>query len=97
MKFEYHVLNGWMLVREAEQKCENDFACAGFTFKGSYKTLNRKMEIYFFHIVSHNNHNSSQFRYWSTYKVNRLFVKLVNVTLRREPEHSQQIAFKYDS
>ena len=92
-KFEYPALNGWMLVREAEEKCENDFACAGFTFKGSCKTLNRKMEMYFFHIVPHNNH-ISHFFHWSSYKVKRNFVKLVNVTLRRKPKHSQQIAFK---
>ena len=77
-----------MLVKVAEQKCENDFACAGFTFKGSYKTLNRKMEIYFFHIVPE---NSPKYFYWSTYKVKRNFVKLVNVTLKREEKNSQEI------
>ena len=50
-KFEYPNLNGWMLVDEAKEKCENDFACGGFTFKGSYKTLNHSMEMYFFHVV----------------------------------------------
>ena len=53
-KFEYPELNGWMLVKVAEEMCENDFACAGFTFKGSYKTLNHEMEMYFFHIVLEN-------------------------------------------
>ena len=77
-----------MLVKEAEEKCENDFACAGFTFKGSYKTLNRKMEIYFFHFVPDNN---CKYFYWSTYKVKRHFVKLANVTLKREEMNSQEI------
>ena len=87
-KFEYPELNGWMLVKEAEEKCINDFACAGFTFKGSYQTLNRKMEIYFFHIVANNN---NKYFYWSTFKVKRHFVKLVNVTLNRDAKHSQKI------
>ena len=77
-----------MLVKEAEEKCEHDFACAGFTFKGSYKTLNRKMEMYFFHIVPNNTY---KYFYWSTYKVKRNFVKLVNVTLNRDAKHSQKI------
>ena len=38
-KFEYPKYNGWMLVEEAKAKCQNDLACGGFTFKGSYKTL----------------------------------------------------------
>ena len=33
-KFEYPLLNGWMLTEEAKSKCENDLACGGFTFKG---------------------------------------------------------------
>ena len=33
-KFEYPLLNGWMLTEEAKLKCENDLACGGFTFKG---------------------------------------------------------------
>ena len=47
-KYEYPKLNGWMLVEEAKQLCEKDLACGGFTFKGSYKTLTRPMEMYFF-------------------------------------------------
>ena len=77
-----------MLVKEAEEKCENDFACAGFTFKGSYKTLNRKMEMYFFHIVPD---NKEKYFYWSTYKVKRHFVKLVNITLKIVDKDSQEI------
>ena len=87
-KFEYPELNGWMLVNVAEKMCEKDFACAGFTFKGSYKTLNREMEMYFFHIVPE---NKPKYFYWSTYKVKRNFVKLVNVTLNRDAKHSQKI------
>ena len=44
-KFEYPKLNGWMLVEEARIICENDLACGGFTFKGSYKTLTMPMEM----------------------------------------------------
>ena len=90
-KFEYPELNGWMLVKEAEEKCVNNFACAGFTFKGSYKTLNRKMEMYFFHIVPENNY---KYLYWSTYKVKRNYVKLVNVTLKREAKYSKKISIR---
>ena len=78
-----------MLVKEAEEKCENDFACAGFTFKGSYKTLNHKMEMYFFHIVPNNTY---KYFYWSTYKVKRDFVKLLNVTLKRDTKDLQKIS-----
>ena len=81
-----------MLVKEAEEKCVNNFACAGFTFKGSYKTLNHKMEMYFFHIVPE---NSYKYLYWSTYKVKRNFVKLVNVTLKIESKGSWKIPIRY--
>ena len=87
-KFEYPKLNGWMLVKEAQQKCENDLACGGFTFKGSYKTLNRKMEMYFFHIVPD---DSNKFFYWSTYKVERNYIKLTNVTMKKEVKHSEKV------
>lgn len=50
-RFEYPSLNGWMKVDEAVEKCESDFACGGFTFKGSFVTKDVLMEIYFFHIV----------------------------------------------
>ena len=52
-KFEYPKLNGWMLVDEAKIKCDEDLACGGFTFKGSFKTKSQPMDIYFFHIVPH--------------------------------------------
>ena len=54
-KFEYPELNGWMLVDEAKTKCENDIACGGFTFKGSFKTKHVPMEVYFFHVVPSTN------------------------------------------
>ena len=53
-QFEYPKLNGWMVVNEAVDRCEADLACGGFTFKGSYKTKNVKMDVYFFHIVKRN-------------------------------------------
>ena len=54
-KFEYPKYNGWMLVEEAKVKCQNDLACGGFTFKGSYKTLTLPMEMYFFSYCSRKN------------------------------------------
>ena len=34
-RFEYPVKNGWMYPKEGKKICENDPACAGFTFKGT--------------------------------------------------------------
>ena len=50
-RFEYPKHNGWMLPREAKVKCEADISCGGFTFKGSYRTENLPVEVYFFHFV----------------------------------------------
>ena len=88
-KFEYPKLNGFMLVDEAVAKCENDFACGGFTFKGSYRTGNHFMEIYFFHIVLDT--KDSTYLYWSSYKVNRKYVKLSKVTMNPEMVNSKKI------
>ena len=33
-------------INDGKRKCENDLACAGFTSKGSYKTLKRDMQMY---------------------------------------------------
>ena len=54
-KFEYPKLNGWMNIEEAAIKCENDLACGAFTFKGSYLTINKPMEMYFFHLTKPRN------------------------------------------
>ena len=88
-KFEYPKLNGLMSVKDAKEKCENDLACAGFTFKGPYKTLNRIMQMYFFHFVPKN--NDLKYLYWSTYKVDRNFVKLSNITVNSDLKYSQII------
>ena len=40
-----------MLVDAAKKKCEEDLACGGFTFKGSFYTTKYPMEMYFFHVV----------------------------------------------
>ena len=85
-KFEYPKLNGWMLVDEARIICENDLACGGFTFKGSYKTLTLPMEMYFFHIVPEK--TGRNYFYWSTYEVDRKFVKLSKVSMKKEMKHS---------
>ena len=84
--FEYPELNGRLLVEEAKAKCENDLACGGFTFKGSYKTANHAMEMYFFHVIP--NHNDFKHLYWSTYRVNRKYVKLSKVTLKSPLKYS---------
>ena len=91
-KFEYPELNGRMLVGEAKAKCENDLACGGFTFKGSYKTVNHAMEMYFFHVIS--DHNDFKHLYWSTYKVNRKYVKLSKITLKSPLRYSQKNHFR---
>ena len=88
-KFEYPKLNGLMSVNNGIRKCENDLACAGFTFKGSYKTLNHAMQMYFFHFIPDN--NDFKYLYWSTYKVDRNFVKLYNITVKSDFKYSQII------
>ena len=88
-KFEYPKLNGLMLVTDAQEKCENDLACAGFTFKGSYKTKKQAMQMYFFHFIPEN--NDLKYLYWSTYKVDRNFVKLHNITMNPNLKNSQII------
>ena len=35
-----------MSINDGKRKCNNNLAGAGFTFKGSYKTLKRDMQIY---------------------------------------------------
>ena len=93
-KFEHPKLNGLMLVMDAQEKCENDLACAGFTFKGSYKTLKHAMQMYFFHFIPEN-HDLKYF-YWSTYKVKRNFVSLSNMTMNTELKYSQIIDNGYE-
>ena len=113
--FEYSKLNGWMYVNEAVELCEADEACGGFTFKGSYKTKNVQMEIYFFHIVKSNidslvtqeglkslllrfdylketfpylksvSLNIGQvekYPYWSTYEVERGFIRIPKTNVK---------------
>ena len=89
-KFEYPKINGLMSVNDAQIKCENDLSCAGFTFKGSYKTLNRTMQMYFFHFIPEN--NDVNYLYWSTYKVDRNYVKLTGITVKSNFEYSVDYA-----
>ena len=89
-KFEYSELNGRMLVEEAKTKCENDLACGGFTFKGAYKTANYVMEMYFFHVISDVHKDFNKYLYWSTYSVNRKYVKLSKVVLKNPLKYSLQ-------
>ena len=47
---EYEQLNGFMTPKNAKKLCEEDFACAGFTYKGA-KDLGQKFQIKFYHFV----------------------------------------------
>ena len=69
-KFEYPALNGWMLIGEAKKRCEEDLACGGFTFKGSYKTRDLPMEVYFFHVVPdpYSNEEITLWKFLARYK-----------------------------
>ena len=69
-KFEYPALNSWMLIGEAKKRCEEDLACGGFTFKGSYKTRDLPMEVYFFHVVPdpYSNEEITIWKFLSRYK-----------------------------
>ena len=93
-KFEYPKLNGLMLVSDAKAKCEYDMACAGFTFKGSYKTMKHAMKMYFFHFIPTN--DDLKYFYWSTYKVKRNFVSLSNMTMNTELKYSQIVDNGYE-
>ena len=103
-KFEYPKLNGLMSVDEATVKCEDDLACGGFTFKGSFRTKDIKMNMYFFHIVPYEpelrfslleylsslkpfdgrfeiKNNKMKYLYWSTYEVQRDFLRIDNAEI----------------
>lgn len=58
-KFEYPKLNGRMSVLQAVEKCQQDLACGGFTFKGSYGCKKVDFEMYFFHVVILNSNQHS--------------------------------------
>lgn len=123
--FEYPKLNGWMLVSEAVEKCNNDLACGGFTFKGSYQTRNDKMEVYFFHLANLDKTSNQkkfislkyflakfyylqqkftylneilkimlkrnvQYFYWSTYEVDRDFIKISHLKLKARVAFSME-------
>ena len=59
-KFEYPKLNGRMPIWQAVEKCQQDIACGGFTFKGSYRYKELQMEVYFFHLVILGNNQPSK-------------------------------------
>ena len=89
-QFEYANLNGWMFVEDARLKCDNDNACGGFTFKGSFNTKHLLMEIYFFHIVQLEpcERKEEQFLYWSTYKANKSYIVIQNTKIQPFPQNS---------
>ena len=129
--FEYPKLNGWMSVKQAVYKCENDLACGGFTFKGSFRTKQNPMEMYFFHVVKlpdelrlktlqtldqflskcryllkkfhylidmteNSHHKTNQYLYWSTYKVDRDYVRISHLKVKEGLElNSKEMKNKY--
>ena len=75
-KFEYPDLNGLLTPDEAKAKCDSDEACGGFTFKGSFANHNHPVLVYFFHVILVNCVDIQTHSYWSTYQVDRNYVKL---------------------
>ena len=75
---EYPQLNGVMTPKNAKKLCEEDFSCAGFTYKGA-KDLGQKFKIQFFHYLSKKSvevAKKSGDWTWSSYRVSRPFVYL---------------------
>jgi hypothetical protein len=74
-RFEYPANNGWMLPEEAVKICENDEACAGFTFRGAFRVKSKTVEIYFFNFVQPT--KTLTHTHWSSYRVKgRNYVKI---------------------
>jgi hypothetical protein len=70
--FEYSSLNGFYSPKRAKQICENDFQCAGFTFKGTRSISNIVPEVYFFHFIDENSEyltTEIKYPHWTTYIV----------------------------
>ena len=75
---EYPQLNGVMTPKNAKKLCEEDFSCAGFTYKGA-KDLGQKFQIQFFHYLSPKSvevAKKSGDWTWSSYRVSRPYVYL---------------------
>jgi len=67
-----------MTPKNAKKLCEEDFSCAGFTYKGA-KDLGQKFKIQFFHYLSKKSvevAKKSGDWTWSSYRVSRPFVYL---------------------
>ena len=92
-KFEYHKINSFITIEEAIKKCDEDLACAGFTFKGATKTLTYPMQMYFFHVIPPTNENDIPYFYWSTYKTNRFFVKLPRMQVKLKYSKKSNIRY----
>ena len=80
--FEYPVLNGRMTLPLAIDLCENDLECGGFSYQGPDLTSEADLlavlsfEVFFFRAVDHLTKISEADFGWTTYKVNRPFVKV---------------------
>jgi len=74
-RFEFPDKNGFYRLDDAVKFCEQNLACAGFTFKGTPmktgKLSKRKYEIYFFHFVPQKVFEdvNKQFYHWTSYLV----------------------------
>ena len=66
---------------------------------GSYQTINSPMEMYFFHIVPTNVLESNDlppYFHWSTYKVQRNFVKIPKVKFKKKMKYSNNLQNQKD-
>jgi hypothetical protein len=50
-RFEYPNLNGYYSPKQAVKLCEEDLSCGGFTYKGTPKSPQNSLEVFFFHYV----------------------------------------------
>ena len=80
-RFEYEKLNGYYTPLKAQNSCENDLKCGGFTFKGTKNHSDIEVEVYFFHFVSDDDNSLNeyiQYPHWTTYIVgSREYVVIV--------------------
>ena len=95
--FEYAKLNGYHTPPKAQNICEDDLKCGGFTFKGTKNHSFMEVEVYFFHFVSDDSHSLDeyiQYPHWTTYIVgSRDYVEIVG-TYDSQSGKSVNLRFK---
>ena len=70
--FEYPKINGFYSPREAQDRCEIDLQCGGFTFKGTKRIIDIVPEVYFFHFINKSSiylTKEIHHPHWTTYVV----------------------------